>query len=330
MSEYKTLQARLDRSEVVILDGAVGTQLQEMGVPMDSVAWAAAALHTSPYTVRRMHELYIKAGADIITTNTYASARHNLEPLGLGDHTHELNRRAVMLAQDARDKSAKDRPVFIAGSISSFGLVHGGEEGRALHRHSKPRLSLTEQSARAMLREQAEILAEAGVDFILLEGTGTNLHRKWLTESARDVGLPIWVGFRCRVDAKDKQVKTGYVSPDRFDEAIGDVMAAGGSVLSIFHTPIADTSAAVDVALGKWKGPVGVYPEADRHDYTAMFHDHSVENKISPDEFVTAAQGWVRQGVQIVGGCCGIGLPYIRALRDGLPGKVPGQRKRAA
>ena len=62
-----------------------------------------------------MHEQYVAAGVDIITTNTYASARHNLEPLGLGDKVVELNLRAVMLAQDARDRTARERPDGNAG-----------------------------------------------------------------------------------------------------------------------------------------------------------------------------------------------------------------------
>jgi len=91
MSDYKTLEGRLAGKEVVILDGAVGTQLQKMGVPMSSLAWAATALQTHPYTVRLMHENYIRAGVDIITVNSYSAARHNLVPLGLGDMTRELN-----------------------------------------------------------------------------------------------------------------------------------------------------------------------------------------------------------------------------------------------
>ena len=93
MTHYKPLAERINRGEVIILDGAIGTQLQEMGLPIYHTAWAATALNTHPATVQVMHEQYIKAGADIITTNTYASARHNLEPLGLGELTGELNRR---------------------------------------------------------------------------------------------------------------------------------------------------------------------------------------------------------------------------------------------
>src|SRR6516225_2447920 len=115
MSQYGALQARLDRGDVIILDGAVGTQLQEMGLPIYHTAWAATALQTHPSTVQLMHELYVKAGVDILTTNTYSAARHNLEPLGMGHLTGELNRRAVLMAREARDKAARDRPVLIAG-----------------------------------------------------------------------------------------------------------------------------------------------------------------------------------------------------------------------
>ena len=75
MTAYQDLADRLARKEVVILDGAIGTQLQAMAVPMSGTAWAGTALQSHPFTVRRMHELYLEAGADIITTNTYSSAR---------------------------------------------------------------------------------------------------------------------------------------------------------------------------------------------------------------------------------------------------------------
>ena len=76
MSEYRSLAEKLANKEVVILDGAVGTQLQSLHVPMNSRAGAAEAPVSHPYTVRRMHEDYIAAGGDVITVNSYASARH--------------------------------------------------------------------------------------------------------------------------------------------------------------------------------------------------------------------------------------------------------------
>ena len=167
VSAYANLERRLARREVILLDGAIGTRLQSMGVPMSGLAWAAAALESHPFTVRRMHEEYVAAGVDIITTNTYSSARHNLEPLGLGDKVVELNLRAVMLAQDARDRTAGDRPPLIAGSVSNFGLRVACEGD-----YEERRSETSEAQARANLRQQADILAEAGVDFLIAESTG--------------------------------------------------------------------------------------------------------------------------------------------------------------
>jgi homocysteine S-methyltransferase len=324
MTPFQTLENRINQGEVIILDGAVGTQLQEMGLPIYHTAWAATALQTHPSTVQLMHELYVKAGVDILTTNTYASARHNLEPLGMSDLTGELNRRAVLLAREARDKAGRDRPVLIAGSISNFGMTTSGEDLATL----RPRSRFTEEQFRANLREQAELLLEAGVDFLLAESTGSNTHRKWVSDACKATGAPFWVGFKVRREPNDSAVLTGYLSHDRFANMLGDVMSHGGSVLSIFHSGIDDTSAALEIALKQWSGPVGAYPDAERKDYMSSTRDRSVENKISPQEFTRQARQWVDSGVQIIGGCCGYGLPYIRPLREALPQKIATPRRR--
>src|SRR5215210_9280245 len=150
------LQQRLDGGETVLLDGAMGTELERHGVPMDAVAWCAAALVTHPGTVREVHEDYIRAGAEVVITNTFPTSRHVLEPAGLGERFRELNELAVRLAKQARE-SAAERPVYLAGSISTFSARHDNA------------LQPPEAEARANYREQAEVLAEAGVDLIVLE-----------------------------------------------------------------------------------------------------------------------------------------------------------------
>ena len=230
MSQFRILQERLDHGEVIILDGAIGTQRQEMGLPIYKTAWAATALQTHPSTVQVMHESYVKAGADILTTNTYASARRNLEPLGLGELTGELNRRAVLLAREARDKAADGRPVRIAGSISNFGMVTTGEDMQSLQRRSR----YTEEQLKANLREQASLLIEAGVDFLLAESTGTNTHRKWVSDACKSTGASFWVGFKSHRAPNDAVVRTGYLSTDKLADVLGDVMSHGGSVLNVF------------------------------------------------------------------------------------------------
>ncbi len=314
MSEYTNLERRMAGREVILLDGAIGTRIQTMGVPMSGLAWAAAALESHPFTVRRMHEQYIAAGVDIITANTYSSARHNLEPLGLGDKVVELNLRAVMLAQDARDKMAKDRPVLIAGSVSNYGL-RAGSEGDYVRRRSET----SDAQARANLRQQAEVLAEAGVDFLLAEATGGNTHRKWVVDACLATGLPVWPGFKVRCDDGEDIPRLGYTSPQPIAEGFDEVLTLGGSVVCVFHSPIRATDAALDVVRARWQGPICVYPEAEREDYIDTYRNHSEATPVSPEEFVAWARGCVEAGVQVVGGCCGIEIEHIRPLREALP-----------
>jgi len=241
----------------------------------------------------------------------------------MGDLTGELNRRAVMLAREARDKAGRDRPVLIAGSVSNFGMTTGGENLATLRQRSR----FTEEQFRANLREQAELLLEAGADFLLAESTGSNSHRKWVSEACKSTGVPFWVGFKVRREPDADAVLTGYLSNDRLADVLEDVMSHGGSALSVFHSGIDDTSAALKIALEQWPGPVGAYPDAERKDYMSPTRDRSVENKISPEEFALQARQWIESGVQIIGGCCGYGLPYIRPLRDALPRRIPTPRR---
>jgi S-methylmethionine-dependent homocysteine/selenocysteine methylase len=327
MTRYQDLQDRLDRGDVIILDGAVGTGLQNMGVPMHGTAWAAAALQTHPFTVRRLHEIYIEAGIDVLTSNTYSSARHNLEPLGLGDLTAELNIRAVTLARDARDRAARDRPVYIGGAISNYGLVTGAEPRRSPRRGPR-RTALTAEQTQANLREQAEVLAEAGVDFLLAESTGSMEHRKWVVQACLATGVPTWIGIKCRVEGDDPAPRVGYSSDVPLDRGLDELVPLGGKVINVFHSNVRSTDAALPIVREKWSGPIGVYPEAGREDYVDPTPDPAGKNDLTPAEFLDLGRKWVQEGVQVIGGCCGIGPDYIRPLREGLPTRIPTSRRR--
>jgi S-methylmethionine-dependent homocysteine/selenocysteine methylase len=327
MAKYQDLQDRIDHGDVVILDGAVGTGLQNMGVPMHGIAWAAAALQTHPFTVRQLHETYIKAGVNVLTTNTYSAARHNLEPLGLGDLTSELNIRAVTLARDARDKAARDHPVYIGGAVSNYGLVTGAEPRRSPRRGPR-RTALTVEQTQANLREQAEVLAEAGVDFLLSESTGSMEHRKWVVQACLSTGLPTWIGIKCRVEGDDPTPRVGYSSDVALDRGLDELVPLGGKVINVFHSNVKATDAALPIVREKWAGPLGIYPEAGREDYVDPLPDPTGKNDITPAEFLDLARKWVQEGVQIIGGCCGIGPDYIRPLREGLPNRIPMSRGR--
>ncbi len=298
------MQQRLDGGEVVILDGATGTELEKRGVSMDDAAWDAAALATHPDTVREVHEDYIRAGADVIITNTFATARHVLEPAGMGERFRELNVRAVTLAKEARENAA-DGPVFIAGSISTF---------IARYDYSyEPRA----EKARANYREQAEVLAETGIDVIALEMMRDIEQTTYALEAAVATGLPVWIGFSCKTT--DEGTVMLWDGDHTLAEALEQIPPLGASLVSIMHTLIEDTPAALREVSGRWSGPIGAYP----HSGEFIMPNWQFVDMISPEDFATQAQGWLEMGVQLIGGCCGIGPEHIRLLKERLPARVP-------
>jgi methionine synthase I (cobalamin-dependent) len=325
MPEYGDLEERIDKGETIILDGAVGTQLQAMDVPNDPYCWAAIANHTHPYTVRKMHEEYVEAGADIITTNTYSAARHNYEPAGLADMVYELNLRAVVLAQEARERAAK-KTVYIAGSISNFGAwteeiydrwtKTGSLKGRNTDFGMRMHGVMTEQQIRRNLDEQVRILVEAGVDFLIAEPTGELQQRKLVFEAAAASGLPFWAGYKCHLDERTQTVLSSYESNMPLAEELEVLLPLGGDVVSIFHSDMDDTTRALPVVKSKWQGPICVYPEAGRRDYVYGLADPKETNKHTIEQWLAFARRWKAEGVRVIGGCCGIGVEYIRALQE--------------
>ena len=92
---YATIKARLDAGEILILDGATGTELQRRGVEMSPAAWCGTATLGNDRLLQQIHADYIRAGSDVITANTFASSRLMLGPAGFGDSMEEINRRII-------------------------------------------------------------------------------------------------------------------------------------------------------------------------------------------------------------------------------------------
>ena len=157
------LDKKLAAGDIIVLDGATGSEIERLGGEMHAAAWCGLANRTHPDTVRRVHESYLEAGADVITTNTFATCRHVLDGAGYGGETVAINRRAVELAREARDRVAPDRPVAVAGSMSNTVAWVPGTFGPDSACLPSP------QKEAANYREVADTLAEAGCDLLMME-----------------------------------------------------------------------------------------------------------------------------------------------------------------
>ena len=309
MSNAVELEGRIHRGEVVVLDGAIGTELERLGAPMHDAVWCAKALEDHPDLVREVHRSYIEAGADVLTTNTYASARHSLEPGGLGDRVEEWNALAVALAREVRDATESPRPVYMAGSVSTFGSFN----------HLSP-----EELARG-LHEQARILVEQGVDLLLLETLGTK--RDGIeagVEAIADLGLPVWVAMSCMQGRDSGEVMHGIEESqahsdagDRqefepFGPAMAAVVARGASAALMMHSDLNVTRAALESIAAYYEGPRGAYPNAGHW----LRPEWAFVDQVTPEAYAEEAGAWVASGARIVGGCCGIGPAHIKAVRE--------------
>ncbi len=307
------IMEHLAAGEILILDGAMGTEVQKRGASMDEMIWCAGSIRTSPDIIRATHEDYIRTGADVIIANTFGSGPHTLVSAGLADEIEFYNRRPVELAREARDAAA-ERPVWIAGSVSS---MCGG-----IALEYKPGL----EDARASYRQQAEVLAGAGVDFIMLEMMMDRDYALAAAEAGAATELPVWVGFSCRVDEAGevrmfREAHSDPHSDPAFTEVIDDVMAPGGVVAGIMHTELAHVDPALGVLKRHWSGPLMVYAEDGDED---MPIDWGFHDLVTPDDYAALAKRWVGEGVQAVGGCCGLGVEHIAALKRTIPAFRPG------
>jgi len=300
---YAAIKTRFDVDDIVILDGGTGTELERRGVKMSPQAWCGPATLGNLDVLEAIHRDYIAAGADVITANTFASSRLMLNQAGLGESCQEINRAAVRAAIDARDASGKTG-VAVAGSLSHMIPVLAG-----LAISDETRMPSTAEVEDAHL-ELAAIHHEEGCNLIALEMMYRPVHLESALRAATATGLPVWAGFSCRRAADGTVLSFEQNREIPFLEIVSilkdfDVAAAG-----IMHTPSNLIADALDILRGAFDGPLTAYPDSG---YFKM-PDWQFDNIIPPGELVGFARGWIRQGVQVLGGCCGLSPEHIGAL----------------
>jgi len=300
---YSNIESELDTGGVVILDGGTGTELERRGVPMDDGAWCGPATLDHLAVLKAVHRDYIRAGADIITANTFASSPLMLGPADLDDRFEEINRAAIQTAHRAKEASGR-ADVAVAGSLSHMiPLVEGTD-----------RSDLDRAPSFAAMRDALDRLAslhkEEGCDLILLEMMYHPDRMAPAFEAALATGLPVWAGFSAR-RGDDGRVLSFTREQDIPFEVILQVLndfevAAAG----IMHTEVNTITDALPILQSVYQGPVMAYPDSG---YFKM-PNWQFDAIIPPDEFRQFADKWVASGAQIVGGCCGLSPDHIRAI----------------
>ena len=293
----------IDQGQIVIIDGGTGTELEKRGVEMDPNAWCGRANLDGFDTLVDVHSDYISAGAQIITTNTYASSRLMLSPSGLGDRTKEINQRAFEACATARDK-VKRPDVAIAGSVS----------------HAVPMIPGTSTSDRSQMpsetemfeafQEVATIHKESGCDLMMLEMMFDPIRVRLATEAALSTGLPVWTGLSAKRGADGKVYAFTQDEDQDWEELVKLAVSYDVEAAGIMHTPANVTTEALPALKKHFKGPLTAYPDSGYFKAPNwQFHDI-----IPPNELAEFAKLWAESGVQVFGGCCGLSPEHIQAL----------------
>ncbi len=291
MSRYGKLMQRIRAGECILIDGATGTEIERRGVPQLDNAWNGGGALSHPEILRAVHEDYLRLGAEIIISNTFATHYYALRDAGEAERFEAYNRRGVELAIEARDNTQKPDSL-VAGGISywSWSGNHPGLE-----------------DLKTATERQVEIIAAAGAELFLLEMMIDIDRMLILLDVARSTGLPVWVGFTCQPDAQ------GIVRL-RNGEPLSDALAAiedrQVDLVNIMHTEVEDIDACLEVLQSHWSGAVGVYA----HSSDSVDHRWVFDDTISPADYCNAAQRWIDRGVRVIGGCCGIEPRHIEQL----------------
>ena len=300
---YAQLKRRLDRGGVIVLDGATGTELQKRGAKMDDSAWSAPAAITDFELLAGIHADYIRAGADVVTANTFSASRLLLAPAGYGDRVQEEIRRSVDAARRAIAMSAGDRTVAVAGSISHMMPVVLGA-----NRADPSRMPSAAQIEDAF-NELAQTLEAAGADLIVLEMMCEPSRAKPALDAALATGLPVWFGMSARREADGRIMAFGESEDRPIEDVIGLLPASGVDVAGAMHTNAEIMLGALSPLREQFKGPLMAYPESG---YFEM-PDWRFVDIIPPERLKQFYLEWLAAGVRLIGGCCGLSAEHIEA-----------------
>jgi methionine synthase I (cobalamin-dependent)/5,10-methylenetetrahydrofolate reductase len=290
-----TLSRLLDPDALVLFDGAMGTMLYSRGVFINQ-CYDELNLR-SPDLVRDVHRAYVKAGAEVLETNSFGANRIKLGQFGLGAQTRELNRRAAELAREAIEQ-AGGHDVLVAGAVGPLGV------------RLEPYGPTSADEAREVFREQLEGLAAGGADLFILE-TFSDLHEiGQAIAAAREVNpsLPVVAQMTIGADGLTPYGATPEDVARALDGFGADVI---GLNCSVGPQIILD---AIEKMVPHTRKKLSAQPNA------GMPRDVGGRSMYmaSPEYMASYARHLVQAGAKVVGGCCGTTPEHIHAMCEGV------------
>ncbi|KAH8177872.1 homocysteine s-methyltransferase domain-containing protein [Sarocladium implicatum] len=302
----------------LILDGGMSRELMRLNAPFRQPEWSALALIEAPHLVRQVHEDFITAGADIITTNSYALVPFHIGEERFWKQAAELAALSGRLAREAADSAAATeggRKVLVAGGLPP---IFGSYE--------------PEKFDGSRVQEYLAVLVTAlapYVDVWLAETLSLISEAIAARDATKSTGKPFWAAF-CPDDGGNASAGAVCLRSDETIEQVTEWSIANHIDALLFNCA---RPAYVDEAVKIAKQTIersteethvvlGVYANAfapKTNEDAANESISPVDQALNPHAFGQLARTWFSDGASIIGGCCGVGHEHIRELKAVLP-----------
>jgi homocysteine S-methyltransferase len=293
----KNFRELLDSDSVYVFDGAVGTRLYDKGIYINRSYDELNLL--SPDLVREVHEEYVKAGADIIETNSFGATRFKLQPYGLESKLREINIAAARLAREAAGTKA-----MVAGAIGPLGL------------RIEPFGPTSFDEAKEMFKEQVEALLEGGVDLFVLETFSELSVIEQAIRAVRELcDLPIVAQMTIQMDGKTTFGTTPEIFTASLDEWGADVIGLNCGMGPNHVLNALEKMRQVTTKRLSAQPNAGLPRDVQGRQFYMG----------SPEYMATFAKRFVQAGAKFVGGCCGTTPTHIKLIADAIRSISPRQ-----
>ncbi|HEY8561940.1 MAG TPA: bifunctional homocysteine S-methyltransferase/methylenetetrahydrofolate reductase [Pyrinomonadaceae bacterium] len=286
----KNFRELIESDGIYVFDGAMGTRLYEKGVYINRSYDELNLINKD--LVREVHEEYVKAGAEIIQTNTFSANYNKLQQFGLEAQLAEINYAAVKIAREA----AGDR-ALVAGTIGPLGL------------RIEPYGPTSFDEAKEMFRQQAEALLEGGIDLFVLETFSDLSEIQQAIKAVKEISdLPIVAQIAIQMDGNTVFGATPEIFTQRLETWGADVVGLNCSVGPALFLTALEKMRAVTTRKISAQPNAGLPRDVQgRQMYMC-----------SPEYMAEFARRFIQVGASFIGGCCGTTPAHIKLLADAI------------
>ena len=308
LTDMNPIVSVLDRQPVLVIDGALATELESRGYNLKDELWSAKILLEQPEAIRQLHYDYFKAGADCVITASYQATIDGFMKRGLTEEgAIDLIKKSVRLAIEARDefwgdeanRVGRQKP-FVAASVGPYGAyLADGSEYRGNY-------GLTKDELIEFHRPRMRALIEAGADMLACETIPSPIEARALVKLLGEFkGMSAWISFSCRDEAH-------VCEGERLEECIRQIESSPQvAAVGVNCTSPKFIPSLIREAKKATNKPILVYPNSGES-YSAEKKDWNDDPVF--ESFGAEAKEWYNAGARLIGGCCRTSPEDIQAI----------------